>query len=570
VACYCMPGRYWISGGVLALSSLLVAGCGSVSARKAPAPKDENVTTLRRGEAEGRTLNRLVEAHAHYAAGVVHETSGDARAAAEEYYRAALLDPDDEGLVLEVSRHLLSDKQPERALEVVTRAAARPGASGQIFARLGAIYAQVGKPEQAVEANRTAIRKSPDSLVGYQNLSLGYLERKQTQEALKVLDEAARQPRPDAEFLIGLAELYRNFGLQVPAQRESANAKALALLNRAAKPGPTAPLLRLRLADDFNLLGEPAKAAQYYLDVLKHPPDLPLIEERVRASLATIYLRGSDHQRAVEHLEALLRDDPTNPEVYYYLGRIALEDKKPAAAVDAFRKTVLLRPDFEYAYYSLAMAQIAMDKPVEALATLDRARKRFPQNFNLEYYTGLAFSHQKAYGEALQHYLAAEVVAKATDPQQLGEVFYFQVGAASERKGDYAQAEKYFELCLRVAPDSAEAMNYLGYMWAEHGMKLEKARELIEKAVKAEPKNAAFLDSLAWVLFKLKQPKEALPHALKAVELSEKPDATVYDHLGDIYAALQQPEKACEAWRKSLSVEPDEEVRKKLEASDHK
>ena len=59
-----------------------------------------------------------------------------------------------------------------------------------------------------------------------------------------------------------------------------------------------------------------------------------------------------------------------------------------------------------------------------------------------------------------------------------------------------------------------------------------------------------YLDSLAWVLFKLNQPQEALSYAFQAVELSEAPDATVYDHLGDIYAALQQMDKAREAWRK--------------------
>jgi tetratricopeptide (TPR) repeat protein len=88
---------------------------------------------------------------------------------------------------------------------------------------------------------------------------------------------------------------------------------------------------------------------------------------------------------------------------------------------------------------------------------------------------------------------------------------------------------------------------------------------LIEKAVKAEPKNAAYLDSLGWVLFKLHQPKEALAYTLKAVELSEEPDATLYDHLGDIYAGLNEPDKAHEAWTKSLAVEPNEQIRKKVE-----
>ena len=89
----------------------------------------------------------------------------------------------DEALVLEVSRRLLQAKQPERALEIVKRAAAQPDASGEIYARLGLIYSQLGKPDQAAAANREAIKKSPDSLGGYQNLFLSYMRNKQPQEA---------------------------------------------------------------------------------------------------------------------------------------------------------------------------------------------------------------------------------------------------------------------------------------------------------------------------------------------------------------------------------------------------
>ncbi len=104
-------------------------------------------------------------------------------------------------------------------------------------------------------------------------------------------------------------------------------------------------------------------------------------------------------------------------------------------------------------------------------------------------------------------------------------------------------------------------------MWAERGVNLPQAREMIEKAVKLEPKNAAFLDSLGWVLFKLEKPTEALPYLLKALENSEEPDATLYDHLGDIYSSLRQPDKAREAWRKSIKLEPNEQIQKKLEAT---
>ena len=558
-----MPRRFLCWDRILGITAVvLLVGCGSLTTRQHP-PAGQDAAVLRR-QASERSAERIAQAHAHFAAAVIHEMNEETEAALEEFYKSAFDDVGNEGLVLDVTRRLLQNKRPEKALELLTRATAQPNASGALFARLGVVYSQLGKTEQAIAADRIAIKRSPGSFAGYQNLVVNCLQTKQEQEALKILDEAGRQQHPDADFLIGLSELYANFILQFPAQKDKVAPKAIALLNRASQLQLANPLLRLRLADDFSALGDSRKAAQIYLELLKQLPDVPLVRERVHAKLASIYLRDSDHKRAAGQLEALVRDDPTNPQAYYFLGFLAYNDKKPAEAADYFNKTLLLSPDFEQAYYDLALAQISLNKSDEALATLEKARKRFPQSFPMELWTGLAYSRQKIYAEALKHFIAAEVIAKATDPSRLNEDFYFQIGAAYERTGDLATAEQYFNRCLRLAPNSAEAQNYLGYMWAEHGMKLDQARALIEKALKTEPKNAAYLDSLGWVLFKLNQPIEALKYELKALELSSEPDATVYDHLGDIYAALNQPDKAREAWTKSLSLEPNEEVRKKL------
>jgi tetratricopeptide (TPR) repeat protein len=511
------------------------------------------------------STEKIAEAHARYSSAIIHELNEEPEAALDDYYKAALGDPDDESLVLDVSRRLVQAKQLDKAQEVVARAASRPGASGPIFARLGLIYSQQGKTDQAITADRAAIKRAPSSLSGYQNLFLTLLQNKREAEAFQVLDEAEKQPNPTPEFLIGLSELYANFGLQVPAQKAKANARALAALDRATALKPSHPPLKLKLADGYNQLGATDKAAQLYLEALKSLPDVPLIRERVHAKLAEIYLHRDDHKRAVEQLEAVVRDDPTNPEAYRWLGNIAYDDKRPADAAENFSKAILLNPDFEDVYYDLANAQLELKRASEALGTLDKARHRFAQTFTLEFLTGLALSQQKSYAEALRHFTSAEVIAQATKPAQLNHLFYFQLGATSERKGDLEQAAKYFEKALALKPDFDEAQNYLGYMWAEHGMKLDQARDLIEKAVKTEPTNAAYLDSLGWVLFKMDKPNEALDYLLKAIKFSDQPDPTVLDHLGDVYAALKQPEQAREAWRKSLSLEPNDEVQKKLE-----
>jgi tetratricopeptide (TPR) repeat protein len=234
-------------------------------------------------------------------------------------------------------------------------------------------------------------------------------------------------------------------------------------------------------------------------------------------------------------------------------------------AVGYFETALALKPDLEPAYYELAALKITLDKPVEALQLLDKARERFGRRFAIEYFAAVANSRSKNYGGAVRHFTEAEVIGKANEPERLSHGFYFEFGAALERNGDFPEAEKYFRKCLELSPNFPEAMNYLGYMWADRGENLEEARKLIEKAIELEPESAAYLDSMGWVLFKLKQPREAFKWMQKAIGHSEKPDATLYDHLGDIHAELGEPDQAREAWRKSLDLESNDEVKRKFD-----
>jgi len=558
-----------MKGLIVVILSLLMAGCGSLAARKSrqkPAVNKQGKVTA----AETRHLEEVSKAHALYASAVLMELNAEPEAAMEAYFNAALGDLEDETLVLTVSARLLQAKQPDRALELLKKAAARPGATGAIFARLGFVYTQQGKTDLAIAANREAIDKAPASLAGYQNLFFEYLQGKQPDAALQLLKQAQKKAGNDPEFLMGLSEYFATLGLQFPTQREEANTNAMALLKRVDALHPAEPMLRLKLADGFNLLGNTSRAAELYLDLLKKLPEIPVVRERVHAKLAEIYLHRSDHKAAAEQLQAILKEDPSNPQIYYYLGSIAFEDKHPEEAVDHFRKAIILNPNFEPAYYEMASALISLNRTGEALAALEQAGQKFPQNFVREYLLAIAFRQEKAYPEALQHFTAAEVIARATDPKRLTDTFFFQIGATHERKGDLGQAEKYFRQSLELSPDNAEVLNYLGYMWAEHATNLVTAREMIEKALKSDPENEAYLDSMAWVLFQMKQPQEALPYVEKSVKLSEQPDAVLLDHLGDIQAALEHWEQACDAWRKSLLVEPNDSIRKKLEEHEPK
>jgi protein O-mannosyl-transferase len=143
-------------------------------------------------------------------------------------------------------------------------------------------------------------------------------------------------------------------------------------------------------------------------------------------------------------------------------------------------------------------------------------------------------------------------------------IAHYNLGTTLVEIGQTDGAISQYQEVLRLNPDFAKACNNLGYLWATRGENLDEAQAMIERAVKLEPKNAEFLDSLGLVLLKLTRPREALEYQLRAIEYVGKPDASLYDHLGDIYAALKLREQAGEAWRKSLSVEPNPEIEKKV------
>src|SRR5207248_1119249 len=175
---------------------------------------------------------------------------------------------------------------------------------------------------QAIEANRTAIKKMPDSITGYRHLAQIYLQSGRYDDGLKVLDQAATQTNVDAAFLIEFAEHYNNF--MRPSSADAIKPKALALLNRAAELKPANPLLIQKLAEGFSLVGSSDQAAELYLKLLERFQTLPGLREK----LTELYLRKQDKKHAAEQLEEIVRNNPTNPQAYYVLGSIAYEEKK--------------------------------------------------------------------------------------------------------------------------------------------------------------------------------------------------------------------------------------------------
>jgi len=261
-----MPSRIHLA--LLALALAVIAGCSTASSRKSSgqsSASDAGESGAEAADYSAAGVKARTESHAHYAAAILHEQDDELELAADEYYRAAMADPSNEALVIEVAGRLLrfrnSEKPDEktaelrnRVVELLKKASSVPNASGLVFARLGLAYSIVGKKDQAIEANRQAIKRMPGSLPGYQYLAQIYLQGGQIDEGLKVLDEAAKQPNADAAFLIDLGETYLAFGRA--GSMDTVRPRALDALKRAAALKAANPVQLQRLGDAFTALGE--------------------------------------------------------------------------------------------------------------------------------------------------------------------------------------------------------------------------------------------------------------------------------------------------------------------------
>jgi len=579
----CLPALF------LACAALLWSGCATARTRPpaAAAGGASGTNATAAGDEESSPMDGLVfggrrepanlvstgkgnaESLAHFAAAESFETNGQHELAVEEFYKSVLADPANEELALELTRVLMQDQHPERAVALLTKVAARPDASATVLSWLARADLQAGNTNAALAASRKAIDRQPDSLGGYESQLEILVQTGKADAGLRLLDQAAKRIRSQPGNLVALADLYSVLLAAQGKQMAPARLRAVALLDQAAGMKPASQSLWEHIADTYARLGEPKKAMGIYTNLLAQPQEDSMGLDVLRYKSALICMDAQDWTNATKLLRAVVRDNPGHfPEAWYYLGIMAHSNNRLAEASDDFETALRWNPGLELAYYRLALVWVDLDHNAEALRLLSEARARFADSFTSEFYTGLVNMRIKDYGEAVARFTAAEGIARTNNPAALDTEFYFEIGAACERDHQFPRAAQYLQKCIDAEPDNAEALNYLGFMWADQGEQLPKARAYIEKAVKLEPTNAAYLDSMGWVLYKLKLPQEALPWMLKAVQYSTEPDATILDHLGDVYMALRQPAKALENWKKSLSIEANDEIRKKLQLFD--
>jgi tetratricopeptide (TPR) repeat protein len=521
------------------------------------------------------------EALRRYALGRLLEEQGRGSDALGEYYRALILDPRSTSLALRASELSARLGDHRRSLELADRALrVEPGLPRALWLRGAALF-HLGEPEAALEALEAVARSDSGSLEYLQTLA-------RVAEQLDRIDVVNRAYRRAIQLDEFDAESWFQFAAS--EARLGRFAEADSALARAAELNPVRPGIGFLQGWVAESLGRPGDAIAHYQTHLEgHPSDLTtrgrllgvlMREERWRDAwvqaraladaqpgepealemLADGGFRAGREAEARDALALLERIDPDSPAILGRIVAVYARNGRSREANVALEKWNLAHPaDFRGALAAAQLLSMRGDRDL-ALTYAERAVRAAPDSLAPRVMVGQIHQAEERWNQAALAWSATLERFPDFDPAAFGLAF------CRERLGDLTGAEAAARRVLDRDPDHADALNFIGYMLADHDQRLEEAEQMIARALEKEPDNGAFVDSMGWVYYRLGRLEEARRLLERAAALTGN-DPVVREHLGDVYKDLNLKDLAREQYRLSLATDgSNERVRDKLRA----
>ena len=457
----------------------------------------------------------------------------------------------------------------------------------EFHTQLAALYAgqnQLADAKREAEAALAVAPRDPEAnrLLGWMlylsiEPSTGQSDRV-LGDAIAHLEVALTDDDPDPRAQLWLSDLY---------VRRGDGPKAIALLKKFLAERPAYPEALRMLARAYELTGDSDAAGDVMETLSTAAPDL--FEARVRqigrleaagrwreaiagwadlmtqdptAALyrtryAAALVNTGDFPKARQVLADAAREAPRSAAVWYLSALLEGRAGDAAAADAAVARIVALNPSDARAPLAVARVRIGRKDYAGAVKALEaRVTSPLPSDLSGGFYTEMAETLSGAYDKLGKKRQASDALAIAQKRDPQNERLLFALATAYDQDGRKDDAEKSLRTLLAANAQHADALNYLGYMFAEQSRNLPEAVDLITRALAIQRDNPSYLDSLGWAYFKMGQFEKARPPLEKAA--AALPDVSVIqDHLGDVYLQLQRFREAGDAFDRAVKGDLD-------------
>ncbi len=403
-------------------------------------------------------------------------------------------------------------------------------------------------------------------------------------DAVVKLFREAWERTGDAEFGERLANFYETQGLYT---------SQLDVLRNLAQEHPDILQYQGQKARALILAGETDSALAAYQILNKKNPN----EKEFLGPYGTLLYEKKQFSEAKDIFQKLSKAQPENPLYHFFLGSIAFETKDSTGANNELKKAIDLDPKVPEYWVKLASFYLQQNEDEKALALIDKmsgqmnaGKSSRPDSIGGDdpyafYMKGVVLGQiakkleSNPAGErknaAVEGQNAIdsislkrakrfreqgiEALQKAVSLDGNNRRILFELGVALEQAKKRGESIEVMKRVVKIDSSDATVLNFLGYLLIEENKELDYAATLIEKALKKEPDNGAFLDSKGWLYFQKNDFAKARIFIQQA--LNQMPeDTAILEHYALILEKLGQNEAALEQWRQILKIDPDHEL----------
>lgn len=475
-----------------------------------------------------------------------HFALGQKEKAAEALLQAVKGEPDNYWYRQALAIYYQSNNEYDKAIAEIEEMQQRfPKRNGELLPALVSLYGHTAQYDKVIDAlARLEVITGKTEAISMEKVR-NYLFMGNTEGAFNEMETLAKEYPDNSYYRVILAEVYMDHGRAEEAEPILRNVLAEEPDNGAAK---------VTLTEYYKLRGDTAS----YLAMADSVMMSDGVNEELKVRMMAQLIKENTDSAWVM---ALFERAIARPQQSARLGHLCAQYMTQLKQPEERLRPILLRilevePDHIPARNQLLAYAVQRDDMEEMAQICSEGIDYNPEVLEYYYYKGLGLCYFMGRPDEGLEVLrqATRQIGDGSNPEMVSDI-YTVMGNLLQERGEMEEACACYETALQYTPSDILLLNNYAYLLAQEERELAKAELMSRRTIEAEPDNATYLDTYAWVLYKLGRYNEALTYIEKAIERDAQPSDVLYEHAGDISHQLGNRSKALDYWRKALNLQ---------------
>jgi tetratricopeptide (TPR) repeat protein len=506
------------------------------------------------------------------------------------YYQKCLeINPDSDASMYQISNILIIGGDYENALKYAKKATDIDPDNIWYQLILANLYHTLDKKDSTILVYNNILEKYPERINLFFNLAALYRESGKIRKSLKIYEELENKYGKNERTSIAMEQIYEKIGKVDKAEKE---------LLDLIEAYPEELKYYGMLAELYSAMDMDEKANEVYNEIFEKDPD----NELAQLSVIEFYRKKGEYGAAFKMLDKIINDENLvlDNKMKVLISFISSKDELDKYNSEIRNSIELLKDKYSEDIRVRALcadyfiSAELYDSAVEELRYIvDREKANYLIWEQLMFVEKELRNYEKLYEESIEAikvfsmapilYLFKGIacIEKGYEEEavetfklgiKLGEnnkdvliQFYSMMGEAYRNKGEYKLSDEAFEKVLELDNENLYVLNNYSYYLSLRGENLPEALKMSKLCIEKEPDNSTYLDTYAWVLYKMKKYKKARKYLEMALNNNGSKNREIVEHYGDIMCIIGEKESALEYWKKAKRLgKVSEDLDKKI------